>query len=141
MIRAIVAIGGGEIRTRGTAAIDREIIRLTHGAGCNAAEHPESRRPARDGPCSFWRDDRFGRRVPADATDPKPPVRRGSNGPIHFCRNCPLARADRPARQLHSSATRRSNRPPDLAALRLASILSASGYSHSFVPATRFGGN
>lgn len=27
--RAIVAIGGGEIRTRGTAAIDREIIRLS----------------------------------------------------------------------------------------------------------------
>src|SRR5271167_4540560 len=26
----IVAIGGGEIRTRGTAAIDREIIRLSH---------------------------------------------------------------------------------------------------------------
>ncbi len=30
MARAIVAIGGGEIRTRGTAAIDREIIRLSH---------------------------------------------------------------------------------------------------------------
>lgn len=29
MARAIVAIGGGEIRTRGTAAIDREIIRLS----------------------------------------------------------------------------------------------------------------
>ncbi len=29
MRRAIVAIGGGEIRTKGTAAIDREIIRLT----------------------------------------------------------------------------------------------------------------
>jgi len=29
MQRAIVAIGGGEIRTRGTAPIDREIIRLT----------------------------------------------------------------------------------------------------------------
>lgn len=29
MPRAIVAIGGGEIRTRGTAAIDREIIRLS----------------------------------------------------------------------------------------------------------------
>jgi dipeptidase E len=29
MPRTIVAIGGGEIRTRGTAAIDREIIRLT----------------------------------------------------------------------------------------------------------------
>jgi len=29
MQRAIVAIGGGEIRTRGTAAIDREIIRLS----------------------------------------------------------------------------------------------------------------
>lgn len=29
MRRAIVAIGGGEIRTRGTAAIDREIIRLS----------------------------------------------------------------------------------------------------------------
>jgi dipeptidase E len=28
--RAIVAIGGGEIRTRGTAEIDREIIRLTN---------------------------------------------------------------------------------------------------------------
>jgi dipeptidase E len=30
MRRTIVAIGGGEIRTRGTAAIDREIIRLTN---------------------------------------------------------------------------------------------------------------
>jgi dipeptidase E len=30
MHRTIVAIGGGEIRTRGTAAIDREIIRLTN---------------------------------------------------------------------------------------------------------------
>jgi dipeptidase E len=30
MHRAIVAIGGGNIRTRGTAAIDREIIRLSH---------------------------------------------------------------------------------------------------------------
>jgi dipeptidase E len=30
MARAIVAIGGGEIRTRGTAAIDREIIRLAN---------------------------------------------------------------------------------------------------------------
>jgi dipeptidase E len=30
MPKAIVAIGGGEIRTRGTAPIDREIIRLTH---------------------------------------------------------------------------------------------------------------
>jgi dipeptidase E len=30
MLRAIVAIGGGEIRTRGTAAIDREIIRLSN---------------------------------------------------------------------------------------------------------------
>ncbi len=30
MPRAIVAIGGGEIRTRGTAAIDREIIRLSN---------------------------------------------------------------------------------------------------------------
>jgi dipeptidase E len=30
MARAIVAIGGGEIRTRGTAAIDREIIRLSN---------------------------------------------------------------------------------------------------------------
>jgi hypothetical protein len=29
MGRAIVAIGGGEIRTRGTAAIDHEIIRLS----------------------------------------------------------------------------------------------------------------
>ena len=29
MQRAIVAIGGGEIRTRGTTPIDREIIRLT----------------------------------------------------------------------------------------------------------------
>jgi len=29
MSKAIVAIGGGEIRTRGTAAIDREIIRLS----------------------------------------------------------------------------------------------------------------
>jgi dipeptidase E len=29
MPKAIVAIGGGEIRTRGTAAIDREIIRLS----------------------------------------------------------------------------------------------------------------
>lgn len=29
MPRAIVAIGGGEIRTRGTAPIDREIIRLS----------------------------------------------------------------------------------------------------------------
>ncbi|HEU4413386.1 MAG TPA: peptidase E [Candidatus Angelobacter sp.] len=29
MPRAIIAIGGGEIRTRGTAAIDREIIRLS----------------------------------------------------------------------------------------------------------------
>src|ERR1700691_1480775 len=29
MPRAIVAIGGGDIRTRGTAAIDREIIRLS----------------------------------------------------------------------------------------------------------------
>jgi dipeptidase E len=29
MHRAIVAIGGGQIRTRGTAAIDREIIRLS----------------------------------------------------------------------------------------------------------------
>jgi dipeptidase E len=29
MRKAIVAIGGGEIRTRGTAAIDREIIRLS----------------------------------------------------------------------------------------------------------------
>ena len=29
MHKAIVAIGGGEIRTRGTAAIDREIIRLS----------------------------------------------------------------------------------------------------------------
>jgi dipeptidase E len=29
MPRTIVAIGGGEIRTRGTAAIDREIIRLS----------------------------------------------------------------------------------------------------------------
>ena len=29
MRRAIVAIGGGDIRTRGTAAIDREIIRLS----------------------------------------------------------------------------------------------------------------
>jgi dipeptidase E len=28
--KAIVAIGGGNIRTRGTAAIDREIIRLSH---------------------------------------------------------------------------------------------------------------
>ena len=28
MPRVIVAIGGGEIRTRGTASIDREIIRL-----------------------------------------------------------------------------------------------------------------
>jgi len=34
MTRAIVAIGGGEIRTRGTAAIDREIIRLSN------KEHP-----------------------------------------------------------------------------------------------------
>jgi dipeptidase E len=30
MPRAIVAIGGGNIRTKGTAAIDREIIRLSH---------------------------------------------------------------------------------------------------------------
>ena len=30
MVRAIIAIGGGEIRTRGTAPIDREIIRLTN---------------------------------------------------------------------------------------------------------------
>jgi len=30
MVKAIVAIGGGEIRTRGTASIDREIIRLTN---------------------------------------------------------------------------------------------------------------
>src|SRR5271169_3584225 len=30
MRRTIVAIGGGEIRTRGTAAIDREIIRLSN---------------------------------------------------------------------------------------------------------------
>jgi dipeptidase E len=30
MARAIVAIGGGEIRTRGTAGIDREIIRLSN---------------------------------------------------------------------------------------------------------------
>jgi dipeptidase E len=30
MPRAIVAIGGGDIRTRGTAAIDREIIRLSN---------------------------------------------------------------------------------------------------------------
>ena len=30
MPKAIVAIGGGEIRTRGTAPIDREIIRLTN---------------------------------------------------------------------------------------------------------------
>ncbi|MBV8843834.1 MAG: peptidase E [Bryobacterales bacterium] len=30
MERAIVAIGGGQIRTRGTAAIDREIIRLSN---------------------------------------------------------------------------------------------------------------
>jgi dipeptidase E len=30
MSKAIVAIGGGEIRTRGTARIDREIIRLSH---------------------------------------------------------------------------------------------------------------
>jgi dipeptidase E len=30
MPRTIVAIGGGEIRTRGTVAIDREIIRLSH---------------------------------------------------------------------------------------------------------------
>ena len=30
MPKAIVAIGGGNIRTRGTAAIDREIIRLSH---------------------------------------------------------------------------------------------------------------
>src|SRR5258708_36614719 len=29
MPKAIVAIGGGEIRTRGTAPIDREIIRLS----------------------------------------------------------------------------------------------------------------
>jgi dipeptidase E len=35
MERAIVAIGGGEIRTRGTAAIDREIIRLSN------KEHPK----------------------------------------------------------------------------------------------------
>src|ERR1700693_583913 len=30
MPKTIVAIGGGEIRTRGTAAIDREIIRLSN---------------------------------------------------------------------------------------------------------------
>src|SRR6266446_4706617 len=30
MPKVIVAIGGGEIRTRGTAPIDREIIRLSH---------------------------------------------------------------------------------------------------------------
>jgi dipeptidase E len=30
MTKAIVAIGGGEMRTRGTAAIDREILRLSH---------------------------------------------------------------------------------------------------------------
>lgn len=30
MPKAIVAIGGGNIRTKGTAAIDREIIRLSH---------------------------------------------------------------------------------------------------------------
>ncbi len=30
MPKAIVAIGGGEIRTRGTAPIDREIIRLSN---------------------------------------------------------------------------------------------------------------
>jgi dipeptidase E len=30
MSKAIVAIGGGVIRTRGTLAIDREIIRLSH---------------------------------------------------------------------------------------------------------------
>jgi len=30
MLRTIVAIGGGEIKTRGTAAIGREIIRLSH---------------------------------------------------------------------------------------------------------------
>jgi len=30
MARAIIAIGSGEIRTRGTAPIDREIIRLTN---------------------------------------------------------------------------------------------------------------
>jgi dipeptidase E len=34
MRKAIVAIGGGKIRARGTAAIDREIIRLTD------KEHP-----------------------------------------------------------------------------------------------------
>src|SRR5579864_6524646 len=34
MAKAIVAIGGGEIRTRGTAGIDREIIRLSK------KEHP-----------------------------------------------------------------------------------------------------
>src|SRR6202140_3997777 len=32
MAKAIVAIGGGEIRTRGTADIDREIIRLSDKA-------------------------------------------------------------------------------------------------------------
>src|SRR5580692_1725495 len=30
MTRAIVAIGGGVMKTRGTAAIDREIMRLAH---------------------------------------------------------------------------------------------------------------
>jgi len=29
MQKVIIAIGGGEIRTRGTASIDREIIRLS----------------------------------------------------------------------------------------------------------------
>lgn len=38
MARAIVAIGGGDIATRGTAAIDREIIRLAHRR--NPKQHP-----------------------------------------------------------------------------------------------------
>ena len=98
-------------------------IRDSHRAGRFATQHPESGCPAGNGARRFRRDDWFGSSFPVHAADAKPAVRRGSDGSNHLRRDFLVARDDRPARQLHSSATRRSNRPSDLVALRLAEAL------------------
>ncbi len=78
-------------------------------SGRFAAQRPESCCPAGDGARLFRRDDWFGSGFPAYAADAKPAVRRGSDGPNYFCWDFIVARYDRAARQLHSSATRHSN--------------------------------
>src|SRR4029077_6673852 len=95
----------------------------SHRTGRFATQHPESGCPAGNGARLFRRDDWFGGSFPVYAADSKPAVRRGSDGSNYFRWDCLVARDDRIARQLHSSATRRSNRSPDVAALRLAEAL------------------